>query len=143
MTRLDTNWLILLRQSMPPCFRTHGCTITFNNIGLLAETFKFHFAKKSDFKTGGFEYHQTILSTELLFYHASAQSMACLLRRIDRQLYFARSHASSPAVFWQKVNCTGESPSPAVCTFNSRASCGFFSLQSCHCFQCMPKKCNP
>ncbi len=30
--------------------------------------------------------------------------------------------------FWQKVNCTSESPSPAVCTFNSRASCGFFVI---------------
>ncbi len=29
-------------------------------------------------------------------------------------------------MFWQKVNCTSESPSPAVCTFNSQASSGFF-----------------
>ncbi len=32
-------------------------SITFNNIGPLSETFKFHFAKKLDFKTGGLEYH--------------------------------------------------------------------------------------
>ncbi len=57
MAQLDTNWLILPRQTMTPCFRTHGSTITFNNIGLLAETFKVHFAKKSKFKTGGLEYH--------------------------------------------------------------------------------------
>ncbi len=43
--------------TMPSCFRTHGCTIKFNNIGLLAENFKFNFAKKSKFKTGGLEYH--------------------------------------------------------------------------------------
>ncbi len=41
-----------------------------------------------------------------------------------RSIALLRSHASSPAVFWQKV--TSESPSPAVCTYNSRASCGFF-----------------
>ncbi len=57
MTQLDTNWLIVLRQTMPQCFRTRSSAITFNNIGLLAETFKFHFAKKSNFKTGGLEYH--------------------------------------------------------------------------------------
>ncbi len=59
---------------MPPCFRTHGSTIVFNNIGLLAEIFKFNFAKKSNFKTGGlglWEYHEMILSTELFLYHAS------------------------------------------------------------------------
>ncbi len=70
MTRLDNNWLILPQRSMPSCFRKHGSTITFNNIGLLAETFKCNGAKKSNFKTGGLEYHYTILSTEF-FYHAS------------------------------------------------------------------------
>ncbi len=50
---------------------------------------------------------------------------ACLAVSIDS----FTSLASSPAVFRQKVNCTSESPSPAVCTFNSQASCGFF----CHC----------
>ncbi len=58
MTRLDTNWLMLPQQTMPPCFRVHGSTITFNNIGLLAETFKYNFTKKSNFKTGGLEYHK-------------------------------------------------------------------------------------
>ncbi len=53
MTRLDTNWLILPRRTMLLCFRTHGSTITFNNIELLAETFKFNLAKKLNFKTGG------------------------------------------------------------------------------------------
>ncbi len=33
---------------------------------------------------------------------------------------------AGPLFFWQKVNCTSESPSPAVCTFNSRASRVFF-----------------
>ncbi len=28
--------------------------------------------------------------------------------------------------YWPKGNCTSESPSSAVCTFNSQASCGFF-----------------
>ncbi len=53
IARLDTNWFILPMQTMPPCLRTHGSTITFNNIGLLAETFKFNFVKKSNFKTEG------------------------------------------------------------------------------------------
>ncbi len=83
MTRLDTNWLILPRQTMPPCFCTQGCTITFNNIGLLAKTFKFNFAKVK-FQNRGLEYHLTILSTELFFITLHAQRMACLLSRIDR-----------------------------------------------------------
>ncbi len=105
---------------------------------------KINFAKKSNFKTRGLwllEYHSTILSTELFFITLNAQRMAGVLRPIDQLLYFARSHASSPAVIWQKVNCTSESPSPSVCTFNSRASCGFFvttvmSLLSEHSAHC-------
>ncbi len=33
---------------------------------------------------------------------------------------------ASPLFLWQKISCTSESSSPAVCTFNSRASCDFF-----------------
>ncbi len=53
----DTNWLILPRQTMPPYLPMHGSTVTFKNIGLVAKTLKFNFAKKSNFKTGGLEYH--------------------------------------------------------------------------------------
>ncbi len=130
MTRLDTNWLILPRQTMPPCFCTHGSTITFNNIRLLAETFKSYFAKKIKFQNrwGRNIIKRLWVLSYILSRFTHKGWRACQGVSIDSFTSLARSHASSPAVFWLKVNCTSESPSPVVCMFNSRASCGF-----CHC----------
>ncbi len=81
---------------------------------------------------------------------------ACLAVSIDSFTSPARSHASWPAVFWQKVNCTSESPSPAECTFFIRehpavffvtAVMALFSESNDHCevaeVLTMPKKYNP
>ncbi len=61
------------------------------------------------------------------FYHTS-RTKGGWRAKAYRSIALLRSHVCSSVVFWQKVNCTTESPSPAVCTFNSRACCGFF----CH-----------
>ncbi len=71
------------------------------------------------------------------FCHTSS-TKDCWRAESYRSIALLRRMLARPLFFWQKVYCTSEPLSPAVCTFNSRACCGFFchwSHDSFHCCQ--------